>query len=428
MTNLTFQMPHIPQTVVIYGVGGTGSRIVPPVAQLMSKMPTMINPELILVDFDEVEVKNLDRQNFAGSDVGKNKATALASRYAKAYTTKITPITVAAGGKEYAEAVQMFGVHDRLSGPALHIIAVDSAKARREILKSVLQAQAHSQHSSVVVDCGNEDIFGQVSYFTTGRASMEVGMEMETVHNWYQGVIPGEIIISDLPFDVDFYANMQEGVSTRSCADLDQTLAINNMMASVAVAMIQNILMGKPMNYFRINIDLFNGVSHDAIQVPDLVRRIKALGETIDHNTGGSDARTMARNVVCQSSTFSTQMRELFGELDSEMLTENPVRYNTSKIIRESLGMAPFVPSLLLKDRFPEQYRDEWVALWSEGYKLPEIPERDRQVYEELMAVYKELQDECDRLNNEAAQIAVPVPAMAEGEDDGDEPAEGDDD
>lgn len=399
-TTLTFQMPHIPQTIVIYGVGGTGSRIVPALAQLMSKMPTLINPEMILVDFDVVETKNLDRQNFAASDVGKNKAEALAARYSKAFNVKITPITVAAGTKEYLEALQMFGVYERLAAPSLHIIAVDSANARREIIKSAMQMQVSCAHSSVVIDCGNEDIFGQVGYFTTGRGNHDSAMEMETVYNWYQGVIPGQITVPDIPFDAEYYTNMEEGASTRSCADLDQTLAINNIMAGAAVIVAQNILMGKPMNYHRVTFNLFHGVSHENIHIPDLIRRMEVLGKSYSGPNGL--IRDLTRGITCNSSVLSTQMHELFSGLDSEMLSNNPARYEMSKTIRETLGLPAFQPSLLLAERYPEQYRPEWIALWKEGYKLPEIPQKDREVFEELQRVFAEMQAECDRLNKEA--------------------------
>lgn len=403
-TNMTFQMQHIPQVVVIYGVGGTGSRIVPALAQLISKLPTMISPEMILVDFDIVETKNLERQNFASVDVNKNKATVLAARYSKAYNVKITPIEVAAGTPEYLEALRMFGVFERLCGPALHIIAVDSAKARRQILESAMQMQAGSQHSSIVVDCGNEDIFGQVSYFTTASAQPESAMEMETVYNWYQGVIPEQIIIPELPIDADYYAHMVDGQSTRSCADLDQTLAINNLMAAMAIAISQNILMGKPMNFGRVSFDLFNGVSYDPLQIPDIVRRIARINE-ISGSSKKDDqpAKAITRGVICQSGAMTSTIHSVFSELDAEMLSDNPARYEQSKMVRTALNLPAFEPSMLMASRYPDQYRPEWVSLWKEGYKLPEIPEKDREIFEELMRIYRDMEAECARLNGEVA-------------------------
>lgn len=113
-------------------------------------------------------------------------------------------------------------------------------------------------------------------------------------------------------------------------------------------------------------------------------------------------------------------MHELFSTLDAEMLSSTPVRYETSKQIRETLGLQPFEPSMIMAPRFPDQYREEWVALWKEGYKLPEVPEKDRQVYEEMMRIFREMEEECARLNAEAATTST-VAAEEPDDDDGDD-------
>lgn len=398
-TNFKFQLAHIPQTVVVFGCGGTGSRLIPPVAQLMSTLQTLINPELILVDFDEVEEKNLSRQNFAKADVGKNKAEALATRYSKAYNLKITPITVAAGTPEYTEALGLFGIRDRLRGPTLYIIAVDSVKARQDILSHALEIQSGAAHSSVIIDCGNEDIFGQVSYFTTANLNAEAARDLEFVNNWYQGVIPGDITFPELPVDRLYYADMREGQSTKSCADLDQTLAINNMMAAQAVAIAQNVLMGKAMNYWRVNFDLFNGVSYDSITVNEVLNRTWIPNKRTSENFINSLSNAFYSN----GGNFTQFVSELCSDLEDEMLSDSPVRYETSKMIRESLGLPKFVPSMRYKESYPDYYTDEYVALWNEGYKLPEPSEEDRRTYELAQRILKEMQEECDKRNAELA-------------------------
>lgn len=57
----------------VIGVGGTGSWLVPKLAKLSKK--------ITLIDGDTLETKNLDRQLFQTSDIGKNKAVALAAKY-----------------------------------------------------------------------------------------------------------------------------------------------------------------------------------------------------------------------------------------------------------------------------------------------------------------------------------------------------------
>eukprot|EP00697_Spironema_sp_BW2_P002772 gnl/Spiro4/13694_TR7295_c0_g1_i1.p1 gnl/Spiro4/13694_TR7295_c0_g1~~gnl/Spiro4/13694_TR7295_c0_g1_i1.p1 ORF type:complete len:422 (+),score=89.13 gnl/Spiro4/13694_TR7295_c0_g1_i1:1469-2734(+) len=419
-TNFTFQLPYIPQTVVVFGCGGTGSRLVPPIAQLMSTLQTLVSPELVLVDFDEVEEKNLARQNFAKSDIGKNKATALAARYAKAYPTlKITPITVAAGTTDYDEALQMFNLRDRLTGPAMYILAVDSAKARREILQSALAPQSGSANSSVVIDAGNEDIFGQVSFFTTGRINKSSAKDLEFIYNWYQGIIPGDITLTEFPIDELAYLNMQEGQSTKSCADLDQTLAINNLMAAQVVAYCQNFLMGKPVRSWRTNFDLFNGVSYDTLSVPEVLRR------AVESKTVGREGEQFLNRIQNRMRSGSASMDVVFTDLSSsledEMLSETPTRYETAKMIRTSLNMGPFEPSLLFEKDFPDYYTEEFKTLWRKGFELPETSEDDRNTYQVALKIMAEMEAEVAAAA--AASQAVPA-TMAPEEDE----EEGDDD
>lgn len=416
-TNFTFQLPYIPQTVVVFGCGGTGSRLVPPIAQLMSTLQTLVSPELVLVDFDEVEEKNLSRQNFAKPDIGKNKATALAARYSKAYPTlKITPITVAAGTSEYDEALGMFNLQERLGGPAMYILAVDSAKARRDILAKALAPQAGGPNSSIVIDAGNEDIFGQVSFFTTGKIGKTSAKDLEFIYNWHQGIIPGDHILSEFPVDVMAYLNMQEGESTKSCADLDQTLAINNLMAAQVVAYAQNFLMGKPVRSWRTNFDLFNGVSYDTISVPEVLRR------AVEGKSVGRDGEVFLSNINQRMRSSATPMDVIFTDLSSsledEMLSETPVRYDTAKMIRTSLNMGPFEPSLLFEKDFPEYYTEEFKVLWREGFKLPETSEDDRNTYQVALKVMEEMKAEVEAAAAAAqAQTAVPATQAADDED-----------
>lgn len=402
-TNYSLQLPYIPQTVVVFGCGGTGSRLIPAIAQLMSTLPTLINPEMVLVDFDIVEEKNLSRQNFAKSDVGKNKAEALAARYGKAYDLKITPIALAAGTLEYQEALSMYNLRDRLQGPTMYILAVDSAKARRQILENALSVQSGAGISSIVIDAGNEDIFGQVSVFTTGRIGKTAAKDLEFIYNWYQGYLPGDTIISEFPIDIPFYANMQDGESTRSCADLDQTLAINNLMAAQVIAYAQNFLMGKPSRSWRTNFDLFNGVSYDTVSVTEVLRRASGLEYEGTERAVRQFSSNIRNHMLTNSSMMDPVFTELSSSLEDEMLSENPVRYNTSKMISESLG-TKFTPSLCYRADFPDYYKDEYVALWGEGFKLPEISEDDQRTYEIALQILEELNQE-----TAAATAAVQV-------------------
>lgn len=61
--------------IYIIGCGGVGSWLTPSIQLLLPK------DRLTLVDGDELEQKNLNRQLFSMADLGRNKAEALADRY-----------------------------------------------------------------------------------------------------------------------------------------------------------------------------------------------------------------------------------------------------------------------------------------------------------------------------------------------------------
>jgi tRNA A37 threonylcarbamoyladenosine dehydratase len=236
-----------PNKVYIHGCGGTGSRLVPLVAQFLKSLPHVINPEIVLFDFDTVEAKNLSRQNFVTSDVGKYKSEVLAARYAKAYDINIKAETTSitdsqSNTMEYGEV-------------ALHILCVDSVSSRKDI-------QAWISANSVVgiiIDTGNGDNYGQVKVMGTSSPSacQASGEILEKLIS--NKSVPFSVRVPSLYMDVDYFNQMVETTSTASCADLDQTMAINVLVAATAFSVVQNIYYAKDIDYHRIDIGLDSG-------------------------------------------------------------------------------------------------------------------------------------------------------------------------
>ena len=80
----------IPNNIFVFGCGGTGSRMIPPLLQLIkSQSNWILNPSIYLIDGDEVEEKNCSRQNFITMDVHQNKAEVLATRYSRAFDMQV---------------------------------------------------------------------------------------------------------------------------------------------------------------------------------------------------------------------------------------------------------------------------------------------------------------------------------------------------
>ena len=72
-------------SIVVIGCGGTGSWLLPKLIKTINdaKRKDLLTEKfkLILVDADNIEDKNLVRQNFIGPEIGINKAEVMATRY-----------------------------------------------------------------------------------------------------------------------------------------------------------------------------------------------------------------------------------------------------------------------------------------------------------------------------------------------------------
>lgn len=233
----------IPNQIFIVGCGGTGSRLVPLITQFMSTVTKENNPKgwisgtkIFLIDDDVVEEKNLLRQNFVRPDVGKHKATVLAQRYGKAYNMNVIPITKRVDGNPGDLFRDIPG--DPSMARSMVIMCVDSAKARRAILNTVdsYPMPEDSSQATFIIDSGNEDTFGQVKFFNwtvfTDTYNEVYGIKAPKLS-------PISYEINSLPVDFNFYRDLVDTAARGSCADLDQTLAINNFMSADIVGIVQ---------------------------------------------------------------------------------------------------------------------------------------------------------------------------------------------
>lgn len=262
--------PHfIPSSVILIGAGGTGSRLMPPLAQLIRTCLNKYNPlawlpslPLFVIDGDVVEEKNLLRQNFIARDVGSPKSAVVASRYSNAFGIPIYP------------SVQFVkkGVNLTFQGMpttigfsflnSIVILAVDSADARREILQTIfnnnrigLCSAAEGSRNIFVIDAGNEDAFGQVKFFTATTLSAAYS-DLSVLRNKFPRNMPSTTEVDFIPMDTEYYSQLGSSAAELSCVDLPQTLAINNMMAALICSVVQNFLYLKPMTYDCVRYSL----------------------------------------------------------------------------------------------------------------------------------------------------------------------------
>lgn len=122
-------------TVILVGVGGTGSALALSLGRLAYHLKVKgVAVQILFVDQDTIEAKNIGRQLFSPSEIGANKAEALAFRLNAAFGLGISaapvPFTVARFEEWTAGSTSRAGAN-------LLISAVDNHLARREIAKAV---------------------------------------------------------------------------------------------------------------------------------------------------------------------------------------------------------------------------------------------------------------------------------------------------
>jgi molybdopterin/thiamine biosynthesis adenylyltransferase len=278
--------PHtLPQQFFIIGGGGTGGRLVPLLAQFLRSVTKgvgprgwLMDPQIVIVDFDIVEEKNLLRQNFIAQDVGKHKATVLANRYARAFGVNIIPWLKRIDSSMFEGKLatvlkkdmptEFIGQRD-----AMILMCVDSVKARKDILKAFAEMNMSlGSNPYFVIDAGNEDTFGQVKFFHLNTLVTSFGSKTSSVMTVEPPkMTPVKVPIPFIPLDLNYYDSIVDN-QVASCADLDQTLAINASMATMMMGVVQNYMYGKPFTYGGRSMDL-NGAGSTSYMDLNYVRR-----------------------------------------------------------------------------------------------------------------------------------------------------------
>lgn len=246
-----------PLNFVIIGAGGTGSRLIPMVAQLIKSLPfmAMLRPAMFIIDDDIVEEKNLARQLFAPSDVGKGKAEVLANRYGSVYGVEMHAIKDRVNHRDSLATFTIGTLIEKGMSPeealrtmarrTVVVTAVDSMESRRWCIASALHLP--SPLNITFIDPGNEDTFGQVSIFNAmAQCKVDNAMMKGKIDN-LPDLCPVALETAYIPMPLVHYFLTPDGERTGGCADLDQTLALNSMAASRSFDYIQAMMYNVPL-------------------------------------------------------------------------------------------------------------------------------------------------------------------------------------
>ena len=153
-----------PVKVVMLGAGGTGGYIAPHLYRLLHTLERPV--KVMIADGDIVEQKNLVRQNFMASDLGRNKAQVLAERYASAFGMEAQYIPEFIEDKGRLSALVKPDVYparpytytgEQTKGLSILIGAVDNNRSR-QLCHQVFQ----KTDDLIYIDSGNGEYTGQV--------------------------------------------------------------------------------------------------------------------------------------------------------------------------------------------------------------------------------------------------------------------------
>ena len=370
-----YRAHFIPTNIVIIGGGGTGSRLIPPLAQLVRSSIRKNNPlswiekiNIHIIDGDVVETKNLVRKNFISPDVGKNKAVVLAERYSKGFDIPIAAIPKFLMEEEDLDPWNYESPTGKASlgnifKSAVIILAVDSAKARKRILNEVIAADPSG--NQFWIDAGNEDDFGQIKCFTSHtlwatlyRGDPAPASIAEYLLKGMPDKIPCRMDIPFIPFDERYYHHLGESVEEKSCADLPQTLAINTAMSTLILCTLQNFLQMRPISYECQRFSL-NG-SMTTTQLSPLLLAKRAFGR--NGISPGSSVHNAYANcpqiIVKPFNTWATNNAEV------------------SKLYQEDLFqfLKTCGPFWALGNLVRKTYDEAGMTMMSDGLLVPKAP------------------------------------------------------
>jgi PRTRC genetic system ThiF family protein len=226
------------KTVTVVGLGGTGAQIARQVARIVYDMQRsrLHAPQIVLIDPDTVEAKNVGRQLFTEAEIGQNKALALMRRFNCALGLEIVALPEAVNAEAHFERY----------GGNLVIGAVDNHLARRELARI----------EGLWLDCGNHRMSGQVVLGNT--CDPDLMLRHIQGNDGKYAYLPNAALL--FPALLEPEPTVEMANEQRSCADLvlqgDQHLLVNDWMACAAASYLYALLRRQPVTTFATFVSL----------------------------------------------------------------------------------------------------------------------------------------------------------------------------
>lgn len=221
------------KTVTIVGVGGTGAQVARIAGRMAYDMQRARQhaPQIVLIDPDTIEEKNVGRQLFSPSVIGMNKAECVGRMLNLALGLDVRWIP------DYVDPIRHF---DRHSGN-LVVSCVDNHEAR----------QALHRVSGVLIGAGNHANAGQVCIGNCDDPDLMYRF-LDGREGKYPYLPKEGLLFPDLLRPAPDAA--PQPAANLSCAELvesgDQELLVNDFMAAVVGQYIHKLLHREPIRSF----------------------------------------------------------------------------------------------------------------------------------------------------------------------------------
>jgi hypothetical protein len=173
----------IPDYIYIIGVGGVGSQWLERITRFLRSDPGFIRKgtEVVMVDMDTLETKNLSRQAFYGFEVGKPKAFCLSSRYQSLIKCSYFPVAINEVTAEYI-------FHKEKS--SIFFLTTDNMESRNFTLQWAIK-----------------NLGAQVNWLWVSAANkVEATTDIEISQAFMYGVVEGRATSAITPFEL--YENL----------------------------------------------------------------------------------------------------------------------------------------------------------------------------------------------------------------------------
>ena len=223
--------------VAVVGCGGTGGFVAESLCRLLPR-----DVDLVLIDHDRVEERNLSRQSFYIEDLGKLKSETLAQRLASKF------------GRQVAYSTLPMAMM-KIPRPGLVIGCVDNGLARGDIARAV----SDMPYPKWWVDSGNGENYGQILIGNTDIMT-EMLIEDDVCRGLPLPTLQKPELLAQVP-------------ESRSCAEVaeEQGPTINLMMAAAVVEVVRRLIDGT-CPWMQLYIDMEAGTLTPILATPKTIK------------------------------------------------------------------------------------------------------------------------------------------------------------